>query len=101
MNEDFNNFVKNTIKKFEKQFNNERNRFIFTDIINIYIGVYKDYENYLTTINWVNSCITKENEDNTIKPNFILEYHPLHVVLEEEDFNCIIEMRNKHNEETN
>ena len=95
MNEDFNEFVKETIKKYEKQFNYERNKCIFTDIINIYIGAYKDYENYATTINWLNECITKQNEGTRSKPtSVIFEYHPLHVLLTEEDFNCIIELRN-------
>lgn len=99
MNEDFNKFVTDTIKKYEKQFNNERNKFLFTDIIDIYIGAYKDYNSYLITIKWVNDCITKENEAICSNPtSIVLEYHPLHVVLSEEDFNCIIELRNGHNE---
>ena len=99
MNDDFNEFVKETIKKYEKQYNNERNKFLFTDIINIYIGMYKDYNDYLVTINWINECITKQNEGTRFSPiTIVIEYHPLHAVLSEEDFNCIIEIRNEHNE---
>lgn len=98
--EDFNKFVKEIIEKYEKQYNYERNKFLFTDIINIYIGSYKNYDEYLITINWINDCITKQNEGTRSTPTtIVLEYHPLHVILSEEDFNCIIEMRNEYNEE--
>lgn len=99
MNEDFNKFVKEMTEKYTKLYNYERNKFIFTDIINIYIGEYKSYDDYVNIIKLVNECITIQNNIfYTNTTNIILEYHPLHVLLSKEDFNCIKELRCELNE---
>ena len=100
MEQDFNKFVKEMTEKYIKQYNYERNKFIFTDIIRIYIGEFTDYNDYVDIIKWVNESITKQNECININPiKTTLEYHPLHILLSEEDFNCIKELRWELNEE--